>query len=519
MSNIPIHITHTAHDLDTAAAVITEDHLRQIRDGIAALEAAGKPAQPGANSAGPDTKDVPRAMDIIRGAMQEDFAYAWSWHCNVAMAFVDEGGNWIAANRAAGRFMKNAFYIDTATRAEAEIAKRASSQPDADEAAVQAMLAVKTDNGSHALHGLQRDDDARAILAVIRRGEVPAVWYGHPGGIIMDQQRELGEKDKEIAALRARVAELDAALNQARTDYNYISNHRDSHSVCRREAEELRARVAELEGKLAHTEDLYRDVALHRDRLLALSPCNKSLEAERDRLAAQVETLTMERDEARRMAVSNRDKYCDLLNGEHYDAVEALNEARQTILELRADTSAEAQRDQALADLAAERQRAENAEARAKNAADRATAWDYVCNTLREMEIYLGDQPERRGVDAACGAIKRLYKDMTAARAEANRLAAALRKIRPRLASIGSSAVADIDAALRARLAEVENENGHFRRIRDEALRERDQARARVAELEREASNDSRLHHAQVLASERDAAVRAVDGQTLPEEK
>lgn len=54
-----------------------------------------------------------------------------------------------------------------------------------------------------------------------------------------------------IAALRARVTELDAALNQARTDYNYISNHRDSHSVCRREAEELREKAKELEGKLA----------------------------------------------------------------------------------------------------------------------------------------------------------------------------------------------------------------------------------------------------------------------------
>lgn len=52
-------------------------------------------------------------MDAIKKAMQADYGYAWAWHCNVAMAAVDEGLSYDAAQRAAARFMFSAFGIDT----------------------------------------------------------------------------------------------------------------------------------------------------------------------------------------------------------------------------------------------------------------------------------------------------------------------------------------------------------------------------------------------------------------------
>ena len=50
--------------------------------------------------------DVPAAMRTVIAAMKDDPEYAWSWHCNVAMAFVDEGGDRYTANQAAARFMR-----------------------------------------------------------------------------------------------------------------------------------------------------------------------------------------------------------------------------------------------------------------------------------------------------------------------------------------------------------------------------------------------------------------------------
>lgn len=55
---------------------------------------------------------VPRAMQVMRSAMHNDPGYAWAWHCNVAMASVDEGMEHKAANRAAARFMYAAFGVD-----------------------------------------------------------------------------------------------------------------------------------------------------------------------------------------------------------------------------------------------------------------------------------------------------------------------------------------------------------------------------------------------------------------------
>lgn len=57
------------------------------------------------------------AMNTIRKAMSEDFGYAWAWHCNIAVAAQDEGMEHEASNRAAARFMRLAFGIDTSDEA------------------------------------------------------------------------------------------------------------------------------------------------------------------------------------------------------------------------------------------------------------------------------------------------------------------------------------------------------------------------------------------------------------------
>jgi len=50
---------------------------------------------------------------LLYESMQKDPDYAWSWHCNVAVASMDEGMPYRAANRAAARFMMAAFGVDT----------------------------------------------------------------------------------------------------------------------------------------------------------------------------------------------------------------------------------------------------------------------------------------------------------------------------------------------------------------------------------------------------------------------
>ena len=55
------------------------------------------------------------AFDVLKAAIQADDDYAWAWHCNVAMPFVDEGGTHEHANRAAARFMQTCFEVDVTT--------------------------------------------------------------------------------------------------------------------------------------------------------------------------------------------------------------------------------------------------------------------------------------------------------------------------------------------------------------------------------------------------------------------
>ena len=56
---------------------------------------------------------IQAAFDILKSAMRDDPAYAWSWHCNIAMASIDEGAPHDSGNAAAARFMQMCFGVDT----------------------------------------------------------------------------------------------------------------------------------------------------------------------------------------------------------------------------------------------------------------------------------------------------------------------------------------------------------------------------------------------------------------------
>lgn len=56
---------------------------------------------------------VEEAFDTLAAALKEDSGYAWGWHCNIAMAAVDEGVDRDVANFAARRFLYNTFDVDT----------------------------------------------------------------------------------------------------------------------------------------------------------------------------------------------------------------------------------------------------------------------------------------------------------------------------------------------------------------------------------------------------------------------
>ncbi len=49
---------------------------------------------------------VPEAMAVVLKAMKDDPEYAWGWHCNIAMAYVDAGGDHAIGNHGAARFLR-----------------------------------------------------------------------------------------------------------------------------------------------------------------------------------------------------------------------------------------------------------------------------------------------------------------------------------------------------------------------------------------------------------------------------
>ena len=59
------------------------------------------------------TKHVPESMATVTNAIRNDPSYAWSWHCNIAMAAMDEGVDHMTANKLAARFLMILTGVDT----------------------------------------------------------------------------------------------------------------------------------------------------------------------------------------------------------------------------------------------------------------------------------------------------------------------------------------------------------------------------------------------------------------------
>ena len=59
------------------------------------------------------TKHVPESMATVSKAIRNDPDYAWSWHCNIAMAAMDEGVDHLTANKLAARFLMILTGVDT----------------------------------------------------------------------------------------------------------------------------------------------------------------------------------------------------------------------------------------------------------------------------------------------------------------------------------------------------------------------------------------------------------------------
>lgn len=59
------------------------------------------------------TKHVPESMATVSKAIRNDPGYAWTWHCNIAMAAVDEGVDHMTANKLAARFLMILTGVDT----------------------------------------------------------------------------------------------------------------------------------------------------------------------------------------------------------------------------------------------------------------------------------------------------------------------------------------------------------------------------------------------------------------------
>lgn len=56
---------------------------------------------------------IKKAFEVLKKAIQSDPSYAWAWHCNIAVSAQDEGMEYNASQRAASRFMKTCFGVET----------------------------------------------------------------------------------------------------------------------------------------------------------------------------------------------------------------------------------------------------------------------------------------------------------------------------------------------------------------------------------------------------------------------
>lgn len=55
------------------------------------------------------------AMDHLKQVINDDREYAWAWHCNIAVPFMDAGASHDQANEGAARVMQHFFGVDVRT--------------------------------------------------------------------------------------------------------------------------------------------------------------------------------------------------------------------------------------------------------------------------------------------------------------------------------------------------------------------------------------------------------------------
>jgi len=57
-------------------------------------------------------------FNSLKKQIESDHAYAWAWHCNLAMPITDEGETHAFANNCASRIMMTLFQVDTSAFSE-----------------------------------------------------------------------------------------------------------------------------------------------------------------------------------------------------------------------------------------------------------------------------------------------------------------------------------------------------------------------------------------------------------------
>lgn len=93
------------------------DEAKNVADKTSgALKAAGSKTSDAVKSASEKTTGALSSLhstpfEKIKEQVNEDDAYAWSWHCNIAMAAQDNGVDHETANKAAYTFMERTFGI------------------------------------------------------------------------------------------------------------------------------------------------------------------------------------------------------------------------------------------------------------------------------------------------------------------------------------------------------------------------------------------------------------------------
>ena len=120
---------------------------------------------------------VQRTMNVLRSALQTDPGYAWSWHCNIAVAMQDEGVPHAVANHGAARFMRALAAVEPAHELPPKVVR-----------AQKAVGAVWFDRAGR-VHGTVSDEQ---IVCVLRDG-LAEIERRHPGEewAIVDDTRAL----------------------------------------------------------------------------------------------------------------------------------------------------------------------------------------------------------------------------------------------------------------------------------------------------------------------------------------